>query len=110
MKDKKVIMAEDNIRVLNTKDILYIESQAHYLCIYMIEESIKIRSKLNEFLEGIEENFLRVHQSFAVNMAYIKRLEHAEIELTNGNRIPISRSKHKEAKEKLINYLEKQKL
>ena len=76
----------------------------------MIEETIKIRSKLNEFLDEIEDNFLRAHQSFAVNMAYIKKLEHTEVELTNGDRIPISRSKYKEAKEKLIHYLEKQKL
>lgn len=105
-KRAKKIISEDNIQVLEVKDVIYVESEGHYLHIYMVEGKIIIRSKVKEFLDGIEEIFLHSHQSFAVNMAYIKKFGSNEIELKDGRKIPISRSKFKESKEKLIKYLE----
>lgn len=102
----KTIISEDNVQVLKVTDVVYIESHGHYLSIYMTKGTITIRSKVNEFLEGIEEMFLRVHQSFAVNMDYVRKLDQTEIELKDGRKIPVSRRKHKDAKEKLIHYLQ----
>lgn len=105
-KKTKKVFSEENIQILEIKDVIYVESEGHYLHTYMVEGQMIIRSKVKEFIEGIEEVFLHSHQSFAVNMAYIKKFGNNEIELKDGRKIPVSRSKFKESKEKLIKYLD----
>lgn len=102
----KKIEIKNSIHVLDIMDVVYIESEGRYLHIYTLKEQMTIRSKLKDFLDGVEEVFLHSHQSFAVNMAYIKKFKKNEIELCNGKIVPISRSRFKSSKEKLIKYLE----
>lgn len=102
----KKIEVKNGIHILDVRDVVYIESEGHYLHIYTLNDRMTIRSKLKDFIEGVEEIFLHSHQSFAVNMSYIKKFENNEIELCNGKIVPISRSRFKESKEKLIKYIE----
>lgn len=103
----KKIELKNSIQVLDMRDVVYIESEGRYLHIQTRQDRITIRSKLKDFIEDLEDIFLHSHQSYAVNMSYIKRFEGKEIELSTGKIVPVSRSKCKVAKEKLINYLEK---
>ena len=83
MKVKKIITKE-GIQILQLRDIVYVESEGHYLYIHTNKTKIMIRSKIIDFIEDIQEVFLHVHQSFAVNMMYIEKLTKNEILLYNG--------------------------
>lgn len=76
------------------KSILYIESQAHYLTIHLInydKSTIVIRRKLSDLNESLpQEMFVQCHQSFIVNLLFIQRISHYQVYLTNGAQFPIS--------------------
>ena len=50
------------------------------------------------------ELFLRCHRSYIVSLLHIKTISREEIELDNGDTIPLSRRRYKEVNMKFINY------
>ncbi|WP_109098182.1 LytTR family DNA-binding domain-containing protein [Aquimarina sp. AU58] len=89
--DKKILL-------VNSEDILYCESEGSYT--YVIMSSGKkhcISRNLKQFeLQLPHNNFLRIHQSYVINLNAIKeyhRGDGGEVILHNGKNIPVSRSK-----------------
>lgn len=83
-------------------DILYLESADHYIHIYgYINKKAEIiecyYGNLSK-VEGVlaEMKFLRVQQSYIVNMQYISRFEHRAVVLITGEKINCSKKKYKE--------------
>ena len=93
--------------LLLVNDILYLEIFQHQIVIHLDNrDNIKIRGTLSEFAEQLPENkFAQPHKSYLVNMDYIDRLNKQEIILTNGDLIPIGRSKGSLFFERLHNFL-----
>lgn len=101
----ELIKDEDNICVLQTdkddivvriKDILYIEKEKSnkYVSVHLREGTLSIKDSLLVLERKLEEkHFLRIHRSVLVNMRYIKRIRKAEVVLSNGVTIPVSRRK-----------------
>ena len=77
--------------------IMYIESNKHKLLFHIIgkdPEDYSIYSTLNDVeKEYIEADFLRVHQSYMVNMKYISKLVRYYVILENGERISIPKGR-----------------
>ena len=70
-----------HIQVL-IEDILFIEADGNYSKIFTTQETISIREKVSDILNMLSDNnFIRVHKSFAVSKQHIKSVE--------GNRIHI---------------------
>lgn len=60
---------------------------------------------MKEFEAELEEDhFLRCHPSYLVTLFFVKRAGKLELELTSGERLPISRPKRKLVMEKLADY------
>lgn len=75
-------------------DILWIKSENIYIEIKTIDKTYLIRNSLEKFLEKIDdENFIRVHRSYVVNLQHIKAVNRVYIIVQN-ERIPISRMHH----------------
>ena len=71
--------------------IKYFESSAHKVNIYMVDEIVTFYGKLNDVEEVLVENsFVRCHQSYIVNEAFIKAVRRTGIELVD-EEIPVSR-------------------
>ena len=51
-----------------------------------------------------QPQFACPHQSFVVNMAYVKSVENLEIVMTTGKRVPISQPKRKDFMIKLTDF------
>ena len=81
--------------LLLVNDILYFEIFQHQIVIHLENrDNIKIRGTLSEFIEQLPANkFAQPHKSYLVNLDYIDRLNKQEIIMTNGDLIPIGRSK-----------------
>lgn len=96
----KRILARDrgNIYIIPTEDIIYIEAQDDYVCIYTANKS----SLKNDTLANMEkmldpQKFYRIHRSYILNIDYLNTIEPYTKDsriaiLKNGKTLPVSRS------------------
>lgn len=83
--------------------ILYFESIRKQLRMVTADGDILIYGKLSDILSlRFSHRFLRIHQSYLVNMQHIAAFRYGEITLTNGGNLPISRSCQNAVREELM--------
>ncbi len=90
---------------LMPRNISYMESHLHEVHIHEVGRIWSLHGKLSELTKRMPIQFLRVHQSYLVNMDYIVKFTKQEIVLQDGSRIPISRARQLEASKRFLNYL-----
>lgn len=90
---------------IKVNDIYHIESIRKKVVLHHIDGKEETIQKLNEIEKLLPDYFLRIHQSFLVNMNYIKSISAYTLETTNGFIFPISRSKSKYARERFMEFL-----
>ncbi len=88
--------------------ILYIESRLHKLEFHVMEENLKIYTMyetLNEAENKIKNNnFIRIHHSFLVNIKYIKSIKRYRVLLSNEMELAIAKVRYKYVKDAFIVY------
>lgn len=104
--DKIVISTGKVRKILNLKNILYIESINKKLLIYSIDNKV---DTINETLSNIEEilcscGFVRCHKSYIVNIRYIESFSRFECIVYSQKKIPIGRKYLGEFKNKLLEH------
>ncbi len=109
MGEKKIVLrTAENVHVLSIKQIYYASADNNYTAFILdYGEPLIVSQPLKYYDEKLEVlGFLRVHQSYLVNMDHVslydKRKE--SLLLTNGVQIPVSQSK----KSTIMKYLSKQ--
>ena len=92
-------------RYLEINDIMYVESDKHTITLHLSDQSeIVAQDKLIEIEKRIDEKrFLHCHQSYLVNMDYIKDVKE-DFELQDGTIIPIRVRGRKEVLDKYNEY------
>ena len=90
-------------------DILYCESQAHWVWINTKDKSYKICKTLSDLYEQLDKEMMfQVHKSFIVNFNYIFTIKESNIQLYHCDKlIPISRSYKKAFLEEYTNFTER---
>ena len=73
------------------KDIIYVESSGRKIIIHTAACDYTVYSKLDEIESNFNNNFLRIHKSYLVNMNAIKEYQYDSVLLTNGIRLNISK-------------------
>ena len=105
--EKRVtIMCRNQQQIFYLNEIWYLESSAHRTMIHTYENVQVCHDKISDMEERMGETFVRCHQSFLVNMKYIRRVEHDRFKLENGEEIPISKKRYMEARTRYFQYLE----
>lgn len=103
------INIENNkVMEIELKETAYFKTDDHYVQLVMKDKSMSInyRNKLDNIENQLSKHwFVRVHSRYLINCRMISTIEKAECILTNGEKIPISRSKMAHTKEKFQNYL-----
>mgnify|MGYP002234629130 FL=1 len=108
--DYKITWAEfdfcEGTRKVSLNRILYIESKLHKLEFHVMEDCLQkytLQGTLNEIDDKFAGNdFLRIHQSFLVNMKFIKNISRYRVLLNNGILLDIARARYKYVEEKFI--------
>jgi two-component system LytT family response regulator len=83
---------------LSIGDILWIEAEENYVRIHTANESHLLRETIGRLESRLDpRSFIRVHRSSIVNLQYVKEVKNAadgdaNVVLTNGEKIPMSRS------------------
>lgn len=89
--------------------IVYIESKLHKLEFHIMEERMMtytIYETLNVLEKELQKyGFLRIHQSFLVNLQHIKKVTSYYAVLNNGQRLPIPKARYREVKNAFIAYI-----
>ncbi len=95
-------------RRLSLEHILYVESNLHKLTFYVMEESITqytiymTLDELEKVLSG--EGFLRVHQSFLVNIKHVVKVVRYNLTMDNGTEIGIPKNRFKGVQKAIVDY------
>jgi len=105
--DKKIILkTTEQIHLLDLKSIVSCESDSCYTTVHTMDsEHIMVAKTLKEYEEMLSGcGFYRVHKSFLINLAHIKRFDKQDggyIVLTNDQKIPVASRKREEMLELL---------
>lgn len=110
-KQRKIVALTENktkIRLF-CDDIIYCESQAHWIWIHTKEQTYKICKPLSELYDLLDkEQLFRVHKSFIVNFNYVKSIKGDDIQLYHcESLIPIGRSYKKSVIKEYTNFTER---
>lgn len=97
----------DGLIIVDTKDILYCESENNYTRFFMADGKAIFVSKTLKKVETIlsdDNNFFRSHNSFIINLKYVHRYlkgEGGEVILQNGKSLPIARTRKQDFLDRL---------
>lgn len=107
-KDEQIleVQTKQGIEFLPLKNILYIESCKHYLRIRHSDGECEMRGKISNLEKWMSNyGFIQIHRSYLVNMRFMKMVRTNEVELDNGEILPVSRDKVQGVREKQMIYL-----
>ncbi|MBR4765893.1 MAG: response regulator transcription factor [Clostridia bacterium] len=86
------------------KRITFIESDRNKVTVHFGSESITVISTLKEIETQLNDNFIKCHKSFIVNLAYIVSVEQGDFLLATGEKVPVSRSRITQSKYDFMMY------
>lgn len=109
-KEKKqkrvVIQSEGEMVSVSLSDIYYLEVRNHDVMFMTQKGTWKTRGKMGDYEKAYASyGFVRIHRGYLVNLAYVTRLKEQEVYLTDGSRLPLSRTREKAAREALYAYV-----
>lgn len=96
--DRIAVKDKSDIHLIAIEDVVYLEAQDDYVSINTKSTSYLKNARLKFFEENLDpKKFVRVHRSYIVNTAFIRKLENYNKDsylliLTNDDKIKISRS------------------
>lgn len=96
--DKRTIQVQDMDRytVLNVNDILYLEAQNKNVKIVLMDQSLYDKNGIDYYTQYLlSDDFYRVHRSYLINFNFITFIEKLNVQMANGDLIPISRLRKK---------------
>ena len=103
---KYIIESYSSTIALEIKDIIYMESTDHYVNIHTENSKHIKRGKLDVEEKALTSyGFVRTHQRYLVNMAYIIEITQTEVVLQNGSHAQISTRKRSEVMNSFNIYL-----
>lgn len=95
------------VQKIRFDDIFYFTSSGRKCIIVNKRGDSEFYSKLDEVEEHVDnEVFIRVHQSYIVNIRCIKSLTKDGLTMNNGLFVPVSQRRYSEVKSKFMKYLE----
>ena len=97
------LKVDKKLMKIKLNDILYIESLKDYIKVITVLGDYLVHKSMTSISEELpQENFLRIHRSFAIAMNKITSIEGNSVEIAN-RRIPIGRNYLQFAKQKILN-------
>jgi DNA-binding LytR/AlgR family response regulator len=96
-KSSIVVRARRMNRLIEHKEISYLESMSDFIRIYLVSgEMIICREKISHIFERLPEEFIRIHRSYIINKNNMQSFSRESISIA-GKELPISRSYKQEA-------------
>ena len=97
-------VGRESIRV-KADDIIYAESQAHYMIIRTARDEYKCRMTISELTELLGDGFARCHRSFLVGLRHVNRITKTDVYISGGACLPLGKGMYDGLNLALIRYL-----
>ena len=99
---------KEGTKDINEDNIVYIESNLHELCFYIMKHELEDH-RMDDTLNNIENildeaKFVRIHQSYLVNMKYVKSMKLQKTMLIDGTELPIAKPRYKKVRQIFADY------
>lgn len=106
--EKRMFDFQEGAKEISLERLLYIESNLHRLEFHIMEDDMKVYT-MYETLNTLEKKmaangFIRIHQSYLVNIKYIKNVVRYRAVLTNGIELIILKARYTYVQEQFISY------
>ena len=107
--DKRVFICNHKEKEVIINKVMYIESSAHKVMFHIDgkeSDDYVTNNKLNDIEKTLKdcEYMIRVHQSYMVNMMYVKKVSGYRIYLKNGEEIGVPKPRYKEVKKTIMEF------
>ncbi len=101
------VVSHGNTRIFDTSDLVFIEVSGHNLDYHLVGgEKIAVRSSLSAVAKELDEpSFLKISSSCIINMAHVRGVADAQITLSDGSQVWISRANKRRCLEEISRYL-----
>lgn len=100
-----VLRDHDAVYPIAVEKIVYIEGHRKQQLVHVEgrDEPITLTRTMGELEEElVGEGFIRIHKGYLVNYRFIQVIDGGDVTLADGERLPVSRRKEREAKERLL--------
>ncbi len=87
------------------KDILYAETQGHYLHLHTKKGIYRLRMTLPELAVRLGDGFFKCSRSFLVGLLHVARITKTSVILENGTDLPLGKGQYDAINESLIRFL-----
>lgn len=102
------IPTADGLRVVAQRDVIYVEIFRHDLCWHVAREAepLHARGTLTAVAEELgPDRFCRISASHLINMGQLRLIRGDSVVMSNGDELPISRRRRKDALDALTRYV-----
>jgi len=99
-----LLPADDGDMKVLLDDIIYIESFDHFIEIITVQEKLTVKMPMYKLESNLDNNFMRCHRCYIVNLKYVKKITRTEIILDSNETIPISRRLYNDISKAIIKY------
>lgn len=103
--DREYLRLKDKEQVIDLPlgQITYLEVLDHYVSIHTGSGSYTLNATLSGMESKLEQHgFLRIHKSYLVNMAHIRKFRSRECLLIDGNALAVSEKNYSQQKQKYL--------
>ncbi len=96
--DRVVIKVDGAMHFINRRDILWVEAEGDFIKVRTPDKTQLVRETLQSFKARLDpDRFLRIHRSFVVNVAHVRRVESAQygdyaVFMSDDTKLRLSRS------------------
>lgn len=87
--------------------IYYIESSNHKVVLHLKDGECAYYARIRDLESELQEQFFRIHKGYLVNLSYVAGYSKAEVTLTNGEKLLISKYKYQDFAKAYLRFLKK---
>lgn len=92
-------------KLIQKEELVYIESIGRRLCFHVKDEKYMAYRKLDDTEYELDDyDFLRIHQSYLVNMNFIERIQCYRVYLKTGCSLPVSKVRYAAVRERYADW------
>lgn len=101
--------SKNGLTKLLLEDIYYFESDIRTIRVVCKTETYLFTGKISTIEEQISsKGFMRIHKSFIANLKHIQNIFKDSVTLDNQDVIPLSKHRHKQVQQRLLDYMEEE--
>ena len=98
-----------NLVIFDTQSIYFFESKGRYVEVFTAKGSQLVKAQMQGIIRQINNSdFLLIHRSYFINLSFVSKYTPPEIEMLNGNILPISRRRKRVVNESMVSHVRRQ--